>query len=143
MPATGFLLLLAFIGLRKAEGLDAAQAALRDLNRGVEARIAERTVELNASVRRQELATSAAGFGIFEWDPATGTSHWENRRMYDIFARDPDKGPPSFDEFLGDCITPEDHAALRKLAAEAGRATPATVLAAIAARASRASAGWN
>jgi two-component sensor histidine kinase len=128
VPATGFLLLLAFIGLRKAEGLDAAQAALRELNRGLEARIAERTAELNASVRRQELATSAAGLGIFEWDPATGTSHWENRRMYDIFARDPDKGPPGFDEFLGDCITPEDHDALRKLAAAAGQATPATVL---------------
>jgi two-component sensor histidine kinase len=128
VPATGFLLLLGFIGLRKAEGLDAAQAALRDLNRGLEARISERTRELNASVRRQELATSAAGLGIFEWDPATGASHWENRRMFDIFGRDPDAGAPPLDEFIGDCIAPEDHEALRQLLETAASGGPATVL---------------
>jgi two-component sensor histidine kinase len=128
LPATAFLLLLGFFGLRKAEGLDAALAALRDLNRGLEARIAERTAELNASVRRQELATSAAGLGIFEWDPGTGASHWENRRMFDIFGRDPDSAVPAFDDFVGDCIAPEDHDALRELMAKAARGGPATVL---------------
>jgi two-component sensor histidine kinase len=128
VPATGFLILLGFMGLRKAEGLDAAQAALHDLNRGLEARIAERTGALNASVRRQELATSAAGLGIFEWDPETGSSHWENRRMYEIFGRDPEAGPPGFDAFLRDCILPEDHAAMRRLASDSQRASPVTAL---------------
>jgi two-component sensor histidine kinase len=128
VPATGFLLLLGFIGLRKAEALDSAQAALRDLNRGLEARIVERTAELNASVRRQELATSAAGLGIFEWDPASGASHWENRRMFDIFGRDPDTGAPAFADFIGDCIAPEDHEALRELMTKAAKGGPATVL---------------
>lgn len=128
VPATGFLLLLGFFGLRKAEALDAAQAALRDLNRGLEDRIAARTAELNASVRRQELATSAAGLGIFEWDPATGASHWENRRMFDIFGRDPDTGAPALGDFIGDCIAPEDNAALRELMVKAARGGPATVL---------------
>lgn len=128
VPATGFLLLLGFIGLRKAEALDTAQAALSDLNRGLEARIVERTAELNASVRRQELATSAAGLGIFEWEPATGASHWENRRMFDIFGRDPDRGAPAFDDFVGDCIAPDDHAALRELMAKAAQGGPTTVL---------------
>ena len=128
LPATAFLLLLGFFGFRKAEGLDAALAALRDLNRGLEARIAERTAELNASVRRQELATSAAGLGIFEWDPGTGASHWENRRMFDIFGRDPDSAVPAFDDFVGDCIAPEDHDALRELMAKAASGGPATVL---------------
>jgi two-component sensor histidine kinase len=128
IPATGFLLLLGFFGLRKAEALDSAQAALRDLNRGLEERIVERTAELNASVRRQELATSAAGLGIFEWDPATGASHWENRRMFDIFGRDPANGAPDVDDFVGDCIAPEDHAALRELMTKAAQGGPATVL---------------
>jgi two-component sensor histidine kinase len=128
IPATGFLIVLGFIGLRKAEGLDAAQAALRELNRGLEARIAERTGALNASVRRQELATSAAGLGIFEWDPVSGASHWENRRMYEIFGRDPQAGPPDFGTFLRDCIRPEDHGAIRQLASDSRRAAPVTVL---------------
>ena len=144
VPATGFLLLLAFIGLRKAEGLDAAQAALPRPQPGARGAIAERTAELNASVRRQELATSAAGFGIFEWDPADRHLPLGEPAHVRHLCPRPRQGSPEFRRIpwrLHHARGSRPHCASSP--PRRGRRHRPRFSSAIAARASRASAGWN
>ena len=68
-----------------------AEAALRlqsekllQLNDELEQRVRERTTEIEATRRRLELATDAAGLGIWEWDILTGNMIWD-AQMHDIY----------------------------------------------------------
>jgi len=68
---------------------------LERLNRELEARVAERTAELEASTRRlrqseglRSLALAAGQMGSWEWDAATGECAWDEGQCH-IFGVDP------------------------------------------------------
>lgn len=52
-----------------------------------------------ASETRQRIAVDAAELGVFVWRMDEDVAHWENDRIYEIFGRDPARGPLSFVEF--------------------------------------------
>ena len=77
---------------------------LEQLNQQLEARVAERTAELEASTtqlmqseQRRSLALAAGNMGSWEWDRATGRYMWDEGQ-YRIFGVEPD-------DFL---VTPEN-----------------------------------
>lgn len=63
---------------------------------------------LKQSVQRQRIAVEGAGLGVFEWDIATDSAIWENRRMYEIFGFDPDEPSPGKAEFAQFYLHPDD-----------------------------------
>ncbi|MEK6752304.1 MAG: PAS domain S-box protein [Chloroflexota bacterium] len=65
---------------------------LLQLNDQLEQRVRERTAEIEATRTRLELATDAAGLGIWEWDVPTGNLIWDAQmhRIYGV-------SPESFD----------------------------------------------
>ncbi|MEO8278292.1 MAG: PAS domain-containing protein [Ideonella sp.] len=67
--------------------------------------LAQRTLEETA--RGLEVATTAAGVGIWSRDTNTGDGQW-NMQMYRFFDRDPQLGPPSREEWLSTMIHPDD-----------------------------------
>ena len=58
--------------------------------------------------RRLEVATTAAGLGVFTWEPAADRVTWENRRLYDILGRAEADGPINWAEFTTRTIHPDD-----------------------------------
>ena len=66
------------------------------------------------SAERLGISADAAGLGIFDWNLETGAVLWENRRMYEIFGRDPQDGPVPEEEFFRDFLHPEDRDLFRK-----------------------------
>jgi PAS domain S-box-containing protein len=58
--------------------------------------------------QRLDLATTAAGLGIFEWNVQTGDARWENQRMYEIFGRTPADGTLTQEDFINHVIHPDD-----------------------------------
>ena len=56
---------------------------------------------------RLEIATKAAAFGVFEWDPKTDSAVWDDR-LYEIFGRSPTEGPVTLDEFLHAIVHSDD-----------------------------------
>jgi PAS domain S-box-containing protein len=64
--------------------------------------------EARESAERLRISAAAAGLGIFEWNLDTGVIVWENPRIYEIFGRDPQHGPPRGPEFLRDIVHPDD-----------------------------------
>ena len=74
-----------------------AQAALQvqarellQLNNQLEQRVKERTAEIELTRKRLQLATDAAGLGIWEWEIATGKVTWD-AQMYRIYGLTPDE----------------------------------------------------
>ncbi len=57
---------------------------------------------------RLRIATEAAALGVFEWDPVTDCTTWENDRMYRIFGRTRAEGPLNKQEFVADYLHPSD-----------------------------------
>ena len=74
---------------------------------------------------RLDLATRAAGLGLFEWHPLDGRVLWLNERLYEIFGRDSSDGAVGSAEFLGRVLHPDDRASvratLRRIARDSGR----------------------
>ena len=62
---------------------------------------------LEETARGLEVATTAAGVGIWSRDTGSGEGQW-NIQMYRFFDRDPQLGPPSRDEWLTSLIHPDD-----------------------------------
>ncbi|NJL37377.1 MAG: response regulator, partial [Leptolyngbyaceae cyanobacterium SM1_4_3] len=58
--------------------------------------------------QRLDLATTAAGLGIFEWNVQTGDVRWENQRMYEIFGRTPADSTLTTEDFINPVIHPGD-----------------------------------
>jgi PAS domain S-box-containing protein len=63
---------------------------------------------LRDSEARLRIATSGAGLGVFEWDPETDHTVWENDRMYKIFGRTHAEGPLSKRQFVDNHLHPGD-----------------------------------
>jgi PAS domain S-box-containing protein len=63
---------------------------------------------LRESEARLRIATSAAGLGVFEWDPGADRAVWENERMYEIFQRTRADGPLTKRQFVGDHLYQDD-----------------------------------
>ena len=71
----------------------------------------ERDYALAAQQRsdaRLRIAAAAAGLGIFEWNPKTDATIWENERMYQLIGQPREKGPLSVREFGRTVVVPED-----------------------------------
>jgi len=84
----------------------AAQAALQTAHQQLEARVRERTAELEAStaaLRRSQQrlieAQSLAHLGSWEWEVATGQIIW-SEEVYRVFGREPGDAPVTFESFL-------------------------------------------
>ena len=63
--------------------------------------------QAEALARHLDLATSAAGIGVWSRDALTGQGHW-NAEMYRIFGRSPQRGAPGREEWLNELVHPED-----------------------------------
>jgi PAS domain S-box-containing protein len=63
---------------------------------------------LRASEARLRIATSGAGLGVFEWDLDAGHAVWENERMYEIFGRTRGEGALTKQQFVDNCLLPDD-----------------------------------
>lgn len=70
---------------------------------------------------RVAVATAAAGLGVFEYSTRHPDGVWENDRLYEIFGRDPARGPIPLEEILREVVIAEDRAAFEAMAAEAAR----------------------
>jgi PAS domain S-box-containing protein len=86
---------------------------LEQLNRGLEARVAERTAELASSTlqlrqseRLRSLALAAGQMGSWEWNLARGTTVWDHGQC-EIFGVDPHTFVPTL-ETVQPLINPED-----------------------------------
>ena len=73
------------------------------VERELERQIAESAV-------RQRIAVASAGLGVFEWYMTDDRMIWENERLYEIFGRDPDRGPIRSDELGRGVMHPDDAA---------------------------------
>ncbi|MBE9101145.1 PAS domain S-box protein [Vacuolonema iberomarrocanum] len=69
-----------------------------------------KAIESNLRDRQErlDLATRAAGLGVFEWNLQTESVIWENQTMFDIFNRTKAEGPISYEEFFNSVIHPGD-----------------------------------
>ncbi|MBL8061370.1 MAG: response regulator, partial [Anaerolineales bacterium] len=65
---------------------------LLQLNNQLEQRVMERTAEIEVTRKRLELATDAAGLGIWEWNISNGSVIWD-KQMFNIYGL----SPQSFD----------------------------------------------
>lgn len=81
---------------------------------------AEQTGEkLRQSEHRLRLASAAAQLGVFEWEPATDTVHWENDQMYEIFGRTREEGPLSGKTFYDEVLDERDKETFEQAMTEA------------------------
>ncbi|WP_325478919.1 PAS domain-containing protein [Piscinibacter sp.] len=66
----------------------------------------------NELAQRLEIASHAAGIGVFSRDPQTGEGEW-NAEMFRLTGRAPELGVPSRDEWVNRIVHPEDRALMR------------------------------
>ena len=66
------------------------------------------TAKIASSEKRLRLATSAAEFGVFEWDIKADRPIWDNQRMYEIFGLSPDDKPVTRQELKKKFMHRED-----------------------------------
>jgi PAS domain S-box-containing protein len=66
---------------------------------------------LEASVERQRIAVSAAGLGVFEWQPGSDAVLFENDRGRETFGLSADGATPRFSALLDGCVHPDDREA--------------------------------
>ncbi|MGB3634079.1 MAG: response regulator [Rubrobacteraceae bacterium] len=90
-----------------------AEEELRKLNQQLEARVKERTSELETAVaglreseERYGLVVAGANDGIWDWDIRTDAVYW-NDRFFEILGLSPNRLPPSL-EGLVDLVHPDD-----------------------------------
>ncbi len=83
---------------------------LLQLNEGLEQRVQERTAEIEVTRKRLELATDAAGLGIWEWDIASGNLIWDSQ-MFNIYGISPESFDGKIESQLK-FIHPEDQGLL-------------------------------
>ena len=64
--------------------------------------------EHHRSVANARARSSGAALGVFEWDPNTDHTVWENDRIYEIFGRSRADGPVSKRQFVADYLHRDD-----------------------------------
>ncbi len=79
---------------------------LLTLNNRLEQRVKERTAEIEVTRKRLQLAASAAGLGIWEWDNVKGLLIWD-AQMYHIYDTSPEEFGGKL-ESVYEYILPED-----------------------------------
>jgi len=82
---------------------------IRKLNTELEQRVQERTLEIETTHQRLELATASSGIGVWELKSESDMFYWDER-MYEIYGTSPEKFNPTFASWL-DFIHPEDRQA--------------------------------
>src|SRR5207249_3053155 len=71
----------------------------------------DKTRRANELTQRLEIATRAAGLGIFTRDPASEHGEW-NAEMFRLMGRPPELGVPTRDEWVNSIIHPDDRPAM-------------------------------
>lgn len=94
-----------------------AEIALQQLNQELEQRVERRTAALRRSEAHLLTAQRIAALGSWEFDIASGAISWSTE-IYRIFERDPQLGPPGFDE-LHEYFHPDDRDRHRAVVAQA------------------------
>lgn len=97
-----------------------ASTDIHDL-RTAEEGLNETARQLHVAEQRQRVALDAAGLGIFEWHLRADQPISENERMYEIFGRDRDAGPITYEELMRDVLHPDDRKGLERAVADAER----------------------
>ncbi|MFN8412008.1 MAG: PAS domain S-box protein [Anaerolineales bacterium] len=87
---------------------------IRLLNADLEKHVEERTAEIEATKKRLELATRAAGLGIWEWDLQTDKLTWD-AQMHKIYSIPIEEFTPNIQTFMN-VVHPEDQLDLVKIA---------------------------
>jgi len=108
--------------LRKANQLALnSLATLKVVNKQLEQRVSERTVELSqtiATLQKIEYVLNEGQkimhLGSFEYDVGTQQSNWSEEE-YRIYGLDPGCPPPGYNDMLATCIHPDDRYTLHQL----------------------------
>lgn len=85
---------------------------LEQLNQQLEQRVAERTMELEATNARLKLAIEAAQLGMWDWDVESGRVDWSNH-YFTLAGYRPTEIGPSIDDWL-ERLHPDDASAARE-----------------------------
>ena len=88
-----------------------AQQELRRVAAELEARVAQRTAELQESERRMSEAQGMAHIGSFHWDMAADAVTWTDE-LYRIYGLDPQEFPATFEGYLAS-VHPDDRPRVR------------------------------
>jgi PAS domain S-box-containing protein len=97
------------IGIVEDEKLVRVWGTQRDITERKQAEVA-----LQERKQRLDIATSAAGLGVFEWNVQTDHAIWENQRMYNIMGCSPEDGTLSKAQFVSNVIHPDDREAFEQ-----------------------------
>jgi PAS domain S-box-containing protein len=103
-----FLQHLAIVFLLAAAVIGVLMAAVSHLLRKADRAIAAQQAGLAVSAERLDLATTAAGIGIWDLDLEAGVGLWD-ARMFDLYEQPPRSRPPPFEKWLS-LIDPQDRA---------------------------------
>ncbi len=79
------------------------------LNVELEQRVQERTLEIETTHQRLELATASSGIGVWELKSGVDIFYWDER-MHGLYGTLPDNFVPTFDNWLG-LVHPDDRKA--------------------------------
>src|SRR5258706_1921403 len=82
---------------------------IRKLNTELEQRVQERTLEIETTHQRLELATTSSGIGVWELKSGIDAFYWD-KRMHDIYGTSLDNFNPTLSNWLN-LIHPEDRQA--------------------------------
>jgi PAS domain S-box-containing protein len=97
--------------------LRASEEKYHRLSLELEERVAQRTAEIETIRQRLELATHAAGLGVWDLDLRTGKLFWDDQ-IYATYGLDRNAFQPSLDSFMS-IVHPEDVAKLISFTQEA------------------------
>lgn len=64
------------------------------------------------TAHRLDIATTAAGIGVWSRDTETEEAHW-NAQMFRLCGRDPKLGPPDREQWINELMHPDDRARMR------------------------------
>lgn len=84
-----------------------ANASLRELNQALEAKVEERTGELQRLTERLGVALKSGAIGCWEWNLADNTVLWDDR-MYELFGRVKPSDAPEIYEIWANALHPDD-----------------------------------
>lgn len=127
-PNTGLLFTQLFMVVTQIAGLGigtavteltAARDDARRLNDELEARVSERTAELQRSEARLAEAQAVAHIGSWEWNAHTGQLSW-SEELFRIYGAPPGSFQPSDETFVA-MVHPEDRARVEQIAKQAIR----------------------